>query len=161
MKTILAILVFVFLIGCAVQEPVITEVALIEPEIIITPEPVVQEPVPELVVEPVSEPVELTPDLGLPVITKSKVRCANPERYTYIEGYCVENECQDKSVKCIPQGNRIMRPECECWIYYGNAVCSIKGGERTRVKSPLCTRRGQAGRICAAYDSNKRQCVNF
>jgi len=168
MKTIIILLSLVFLISCASQEPVVKGVELIKTEIIVTaPTPVVvQEPVsePEVVSE---EPVapELVPvepeQVNQTFPVGGEVHCPIPERYTFVDGNCVEDECMDKTVTCITQGNKIMRPECECWVYFGEAICSIKGAERTIIESPLCMRRGQSGKICGAYDSNKRHCVNF
>jgi hypothetical protein len=87
----------------------------------------------------------------------SGVKC--PAGYLFAGGYCVEDECQGKKVKCLVSGNLIKRPDCECWIYLGEPICSIKAAEETRVKSQLCQRKGQAGAVCGAYDSNKGHCV--
>lgn len=163
MKTALIILSFVFLIGCAVQEPAVPEVVPQEIEVIEetpVPEPVAQEPVSEEPAEPEPVPVEHE-QVNLTVPVGGEVQCPNPERYTYVDGYCVEDACQNKAVKCMVQGNRIMRPECECWIYMGEPICSIMAGEETRINSPLCTRKGHVRQICGAYDSNKGHCVNF
>ena len=154
MRTLSLILIIslIFLIGCAVPEPVPEKkIKILEVESVPEPEPVMPEPEP--VVEP--EPVTQTVPVG------GEVQCENPERFTYVGGYCVEDACQNKAVKCMKQGIKIMRPPCECWIYFGEATCSIKAAEETRSKSPLCTRRGQSGSICGAYDSNKGHCVNF
>lgn len=83
-----------------------------------------------------------------------------PAGYSYAGGYCIEHACQNRQVKCMRQGNLIKRPDCHCTAYLGKFVCGIKGGERTAVKSPKCTRRGQLNSVCGAYDSNLRRCVS-
>lgn len=82
-----------------------------------------------------------------------------PSGYRFAGGYCVENACQDKRVKCMKQGTLIKRPDCHCTAYLGKFVCGIKGGQKTAVKLPTCTRRGQLNSVCGAYDSNIRRCV--
>jgi hypothetical protein len=82
-----------------------------------------------------------------------------PFNYTFAGGYCVENACQNKAVKCMKQNNRIQRPDCTCSFYLGKPVCGIKGGQKTAVRLPTCLRRGQVGSVCGAYDSNRKQCV--
>jgi hypothetical protein len=82
-----------------------------------------------------------------------------PKNYTFAAGYCVENACKNSAGQCIKQNGRIQRPECTCTAYFGKFMCGIPGGEKTHIKSPLCTRRGSLGRPCGAYDSNLRRCV--
>jgi hypothetical protein len=82
-----------------------------------------------------------------------------PEGYSFAGGYCVEDACQNKQVKCMVSGNLVKRPDCECWMYLGEPICSIKAAEETRIKSPRCARKGQVGGVCGAYDSNRHHCV--
>jgi hypothetical protein len=92
-----------------------------------------------------------------PTITGEVTAC--PRGFLSAGGYCVEQACQNKQVKCLRQGSLIKRPDCHCTGYMGKFVCGIKGGERTAVKLPTCTRRGQLNRVCGSYDSNLRKCV--
>lgn len=82
-----------------------------------------------------------------------------PKNYTFAAGYCVENACKNSRGQCIKQNGRIQRPECTCTANMGKFVCGIPGGDRTGFKSPLCTRRGNLGKPCGAYDSALRRCV--
>ncbi len=84
------------------------------------------------------------------------VQC--PEGFYYSDGFCIENECEN--VKCIKEYNFIKRPDCVCTRYLDKIGCSIKGGEKTMIKSPLCTRQGQLNNVCGSYDSDKGHCVD-
>lgn len=83
-----------------------------------------------------------------------------PANYTATGDYCVEDVCRIKGVKCMVDGNLVKRPDCVCWIYYGRPMCGIEGDEKVSVKSPNCTRRGQVGKVCGAYDAREKMCVS-
>jgi len=101
--------------------------------------------------------------LALPVLfqaqTTGNAVLGCPFNFTFAGGYCVENACQNKAVKCMKQGTFIKRPDCTCSFYLGKPMCGIRGGQKTAVRLPTCLRRGQVGSVCGAYDSNKKQCV--
>ncbi len=82
-----------------------------------------------------------------------------PAGYSFAGGYCVENACQNPKTKCMKQGTLIKRPDCHCTAYLGKLVCGIKGGQKTAVKMPTCTRRGHLNSVCGAYDSSLKKCV--
>jgi len=82
-----------------------------------------------------------------------------PEGYSYVDTYCVQDECQRERIKCIIDGNFIRLPDCVCWLYIDKFLCGIKGAEKTSVKSPDCTRRGQLDSVCGYYNSSKGMCV--
>jgi hypothetical protein len=156
------ILLLAILAACAPQQialpeppaaelPEMPEVAEIPPE----EPPAAEEATPQEAPEPAAPESSVEKYETIPV--GSGVQC--PDGYSFAGGYCVEDACQDKKVKCMVSGNLIKRPDCECWIYLGEPICSIKAAEETRVKSLLCQRKGQAGAICGAYDSNKGHCV--
>ena len=164
MKQILLLTILVVLAACvpqpAVQEfpeevpPAPVEEMVIPSGQVLPEEVAVVEEAPAAAPLPVTEEQEYLP---VPVGSGKVQGC--PEGYSFAGGYCVEDACQNKQVKCMVSGNFVKRPDCECWMYLGEPICSIKAAEETRIKSPRCERKGQVGGICGAYDSNKHHCV--
>lgn len=166
-RALLLLGIVVVLAACVPQQPAEPELPAVE---------MLEAPVEDVVVEDV--PVMLPPSEELPAPETAPVQQEQaapgeyatipvgsgkvqgcPEGYSFAGGYCVEDACQNKQVKCMISGNLIKRPDCECWMYLGEPICSIKAAEETRIKSPLCQRKGQVGGVCGAYDSNRHHCV--
>ena len=82
-----------------------------------------------------------------------------PEGFTFVDTYCVQDECIGGSLKCFVEGSFIRVPDCVCVHYMDKFLCGIKGSQETAVKSPNCTRRGQLDSVCGYYNSSSGMCV--